>query len=90
MLVYVLQPPLSGCQHYLQFVQLDMIFWALYEFHPISSTEKRRLFGGTVNNLNCSARKLKVSSCSSSHPRDFIVSARKALFDIISGTGATL
>ena len=35
MLVYVLQPPLSGCQHYLQFVQLDMIFWALYEFNPI-------------------------------------------------------
>ena len=35
MLVYVLQPPLSGCQHYLHFVQLDMIFWALYEFHTI-------------------------------------------------------
>ena len=32
---YVLQPALTGCQHYLQFVQLDIIFGVLYEFPPI-------------------------------------------------------
>ena len=54
------------------------------------SIEYRRRFRDTVNNCNCSAKKLNVFSLSRSVPIDLIESTRDILFETILGLGTVL